>query len=83
MAELLLQPIPSVEELTRLAKPQSRAWWGLRGGHTAQQSRHLRACLGEAEDVVDEEQHVLILDIAEVLRHGQAGQSHEIGRAHV
>ena len=44
--------------------------------HTAQQSRDLRACLRETEDVVDEEQHVLILDIAEVLRHGQAGQGH-------
>jgi len=32
MAELSSQPILSVEELTRLAKPQSRAWWGLRGG---------------------------------------------------
>ena len=45
-------------------------------GHTAQQSRDLRACLRETEDVVDEDQHVLILDIAEVLRHGQAGQGH-------
>ena len=37
---------------------------------------HLRACLGEAEDVIDEEQHILILHIAEILRHGQAGQCH-------
>ncbi len=46
------------------------------GGHTAQQSRHLGAGLSEAEDVVDEQQHVLILHIAEILRHGQAGQCH-------
>ena len=45
-------------------------------GHTAQQCGHLRACLGEAEDVIDEEQHILILHIAEILRHGQAGQCH-------
>ncbi len=46
------------------------------GGHTAQQRRHLGTGLGEAEDVVDEEQHVLMLDVTEVLRHGQAGQCH-------
>ena len=39
--------------------------------HPAQQGRHLRACLGEPEDVVDEEQHVLALHVAEVLRHRQ------------
>ena len=45
-----------------------------RGGHTAEQRGHLGTGLGEAEDVVDEEQHVLLLHIAEVLRHGQTGQ---------
>ena len=30
----------------------------------------------KTEDVVDEEQHVLVLDVAEILRHGQAGQCH-------
>ncbi|MPM50535.1 hypothetical protein SDC9_97277 [bioreactor metagenome] len=45
-----------------------------RGGHPAEQGRDLGAGLGEPEDVVDEEQHVLVLDIAEVLRHGQARQ---------
>lgn len=29
-------------------------------------------CLGEAEDVVDEEEHILALSVAEVLSHGQA-----------
>ena len=51
------------------------------GGDTAQQRRDLRACLGEAEDVVDEQQHVLPADVAEVLGHGQAGQPHPLPRA--
>uniref|UniRef100_A0A182XR80 Prokaryotic-type class I peptide chain release factors domain-containing protein n=1 Tax=Anopheles quadriannulatus TaxID=34691 RepID=A0A182XR80_ANOQN len=41
---------------------------------TTQQGRHLRTGLGEAEDVVDEQQHILTLLVAEVLGHGQAGQ---------
>ncbi len=43
-------------------------------GHTAEQGRDLGARLGEAEDVVDEEQNVLAL-VAEVLGGGQAGQT--------
>ena len=45
-----------------------------RGRHPAEQRRDLGAGLGEAEDVVDEQQHVLLLHVAEVLRHRQAGQ---------
>ena len=45
-----------------------------RGRHAAEQRRHLGAGLREAEDVVDEEQHVLLLHIAEVLRHRQRRQ---------
>ena len=41
--------------------------------HAAEERRHLGARLDEAEDVVDEEQHVLAL-VAEVLGHRQAGQ---------
>ena len=44
-------------------------------GHPAQQGRDLGACLGEPEDVVDEQQDVLVLDVAEVLRHRQTGES--------
>src|SRR5699024_2468248 len=44
------------------------------GGHAAEQRGDLLAGLGEAEDVVDEEQHVLLLDVTEVLRHRQRGQ---------
>ena len=44
-------------------------------GHAAEQGRHLGAGLDEAEDVVDEEQHVLVLHVAEVLRHGERGQA--------
>ena len=40
--------------------------------HPAQQRRDLRAGLHEPEDVVDEQQHVLALLVAEVLRHRQA-----------
>ena len=47
-----------------------------RGRHPAQQRGHLRAGLGEPEDVVDEQQHVLALHIAEVLRHGQRRERH-------
>ena len=41
--------------------------------NAAEQRRHFRAGLGEAEDVVDEEQHILAL-VAEVLGHGQPRQ---------
>src|SRR5699024_4795767 len=46
------------------------------GGHTAQQSGYLGTGLGETEDVVDEEQHVLVLHVTEVFSHGQTGQGH-------
>ena len=41
--------------------------------HPAEQRRHLGARLDEAEDVVDEQQHVLTL-VTEVLGHRQTGQ---------
>ena len=44
-------------------------------GHPAEQRRHLRAGLHEAEDVVDEQQHVLVLHVAEVLGHRQRRQA--------
>ena len=51
-----------------------------RGRNAAEQRRHFRAGLREAEDVVDEEQHVLAL-IAEVLRDGQPGEADARARA--
>ena len=51
-----------------------------RRGNAAEQRRHFRAGLGEAEDVVDEEQHVLAL-VAEVLGDGEAGQADAGARA--
>ena len=45
-----------------------------RGRHPAEQRRHLGAGLGEPEDVVDEQQHVLLLHVAEVLGHRQRRQ---------
>ena len=59
--------------------PQGTHLGGQRGlvtngrGHTAQQCGHLGTGLREAEDIIDEQQHVLILHIAEVLCRGQAG----------
>ena len=41
--------------------------------HTAHQSGHLGACLHETEDVINEQQHVLVSLLTEVLCHGQAG----------
>ena len=48
--------------------------------HAAEQRRDLRARLDEAEDVVDEQQHVLAL-LAEVLGHRQARQRDAHARA--
>ena len=48
--------------------------------HAAEQRRHLRARLDEAEDVVDEEQRVLAL-VAEVLGHRQPGEADAEARA--
>jgi hypothetical protein len=39
--------------------------------HLAHQAGHLHAGLDEAEDVVDEQQHVAVLVVAEILGHGQ------------
>ena len=49
--------------------------------HPAEQRRHLGARLHEAEDVVDEQQHVLAAGLAEVLGHRQAGQANAQSRA--
>jgi peptide chain release factor 1 len=52
-----------------------------RGRHPAEERRDLRARLREAEDVVDEEENVLVLGVAEVLGDGQAAQRHAQARA--
>ena len=52
-----------------------------RGRHPAEERRDLRARLGEAEDVVDEEEDVAALLVAEVLRHRQAGQGDALAGA--
>ncbi|HYA68558.1 MAG TPA: hypothetical protein VED63_07485, partial [Acidimicrobiales bacterium] len=44
--------------------------------HTTEQRRHLGPGLGEPEDVVDEQQHVLARLVAEPLGHRQRGQRH-------
>jgi len=51
------------------------------GGDAAEQGRHLGASLGEAEDVVHEEEHVLALDVTEVLGDGQSGERNARARA--
>ena len=52
------------------------------GRHAAEKSRNLGTRLNEAEDVVDEEQNVLPLHIAEVFRHRQTrqGDAHTCSR---
>ena len=52
-----------------------------RRGDAAQQRRHFRARLGEAEDVVDEEQHVLAFLVAEVFGERQPRQPDAGARA--
>ena len=42
---------------------------------STKESRHLRASLGEYEDVVDEEEHILVLLISEVLSDGKSGKT--------
>lgn len=44
------------------------------GGDTTQQGRHLGTGLGETENVVNEEQHILTLVVTEVLGNGQTGK---------
>ena len=51
-----------------------------RRGNAAEKRRDLRARLGEAEDIVDEEQHVLAL-VAEIFGDGEAGQPDAGARA--
>mmetsp|Transcript_15176 Transcript_15176/g.40268 ORF Transcript_15176/g.40268 Transcript_15176/m.40268 type:complete len:554 (+) Transcript_15176:227-1888(+) len=48
---------------------------------TAEQGGHLGAGLREAEDVVDEQQHVLALLVTEILGDREAGQGHAGARA--
>ena len=43
-------------------------------GDTTEKGRHLRTGLGETENVVDEEKHILTLLVTEVLSDGQTGE---------
>ncbi len=52
-----------------------------RARHAAQERRDFRPGLGEAEDVVDEEEHVLLLGVAEVLGDRQAAERDAQARA--
>ena len=45
------------------------------GRDTTEKGRHLRTGLGEAENVVDEEKHVLALLVTEVLSNGETSKS--------
>ena len=47
----------------------------------AQQRGHFGTGLRETENVVDEQQHVLVLFVAEIFRHGERGQRHAQTRA--
>src|SRR3712207_8872101 len=50
--------------------------------HAPEKRGHLGAGLHEAEDVVDEEEHVLALLVAEVLRHGEDRKSTRLNSSH-
>ena len=50
-------------------------------GGAAQQGGHFGTGLGEAEDVVNKKQHVLVLLVAKVLGDGQPGKGHAEARA--
>ena len=52
-----------------------------RAGHAAEQRRDFRVGLHETENVVDEEQHVLALFVAEIFGDGDAGQRDAGARA--
>jgi len=43
-------------------------------GDTTEQGRHFGTGLGESENVVNEEQHILAFLVTEVLGNGEAGQ---------
>jgi hypothetical protein len=43
--------------------------------NTSQKSRHLRASLGESEDVINEKKHILVLLISEVFSNSETGKS--------
>jgi peptide chain release factor 1 len=49
--------------------------------HAAQQGRNFGTCLNEPENVVDEEEHVEMLLVAEIFRYGQAGKADAKPRA--
>ena len=72
MIELTARRGDALLELTHLVG--QRRLVAHRGRHPAEQGGDLGAGLGEPEDVVDEQQHVLALLVAEVLRHGQRRQ---------
>lgn len=44
------------------------------GGDTTEQSRHFRTSLGEAENIVNEEQHILAFLVTEVFGNGKTGK---------
>ena len=47
-----------------------------RRGHAPQEGRHFRSRLGKAENIVNEEQHVLAFLVAEIFGNRQSGQTH-------
>ena len=51
------------------------------GRHTSQQRRYFGAGLYETEDVVDKQEHVLMLNVTEIFRHGQSCLSDSHTRA--
>ena len=50
-------------------------WYPDGGRHAAEQRRYFGACLYEAENIINEEQHVEFFFVAEIFRNGEAGQA--------
>ena len=62
--------------ITLAAHLRCQGWLiACRGGHTPQQGRYFRTCLGKAEDVIDKQKHVLFFYVTEVLSQGKPGQA--------
>ena len=79
MIDSLLRRRDALLQLAHLA--EQRRLVADRRRHAAEQRRHFRPGLREAEDVVDEEQHVLAFRVAEVLGDGQRREADAQARA--
>ena len=70
------------DALLQFANFRIQVWLVSHGGrHAAQQRGNFRARLHKSENIVDKEQHIQMLFVAEIFGNRQAGQSHPQARA--